>query len=71
MILNGGFVYLFIRTATKLTVFDAFLSVFPWFQRYYLGNAYHAAQIMAMRKERKKERIHNRILYLTETHLKK
>ncbi|MFH0894258.1 MAG: hypothetical protein V2A54_07470 [Bacteroidota bacterium] len=71
MAINGALAYLFLYTAKKLTVFDAFLSVFPWFQRYYLGGAYKALQIMTDKKERKKTRIFNKILLLTESNLKK
>ncbi len=42
---------LFVITAYNYTVLDAFLSVFPWFQRYYKGGANKAFNIAQKRKD--------------------
>jgi tetratricopeptide (TPR) repeat protein len=51
LLLNGGLVVLFIDTARKLSLFDATLSVLPWFYRYYTGGVKVTKDLAIERKE--------------------
>ncbi|MEZ5173865.1 MAG: hypothetical protein R2850_10260 [Bacteroidia bacterium] len=45
LLLTGAFLTLGIHTAIKYTLLDAFGSVLPWFQRYYMGGYNRAEKI--------------------------
>lgn len=49
-ILNIGLASLFVLTSYNYSVLDAVLSVYPWFQRYYIGGANKAYLIAEKRK---------------------
>ena len=58
LVLNGSLVVLFIDTARRLSLFDATLSVLPWFYRYYTGGI-KVTQDLALQK---KENLHKQNL---------
>ncbi|MBK8502181.1 MAG: hypothetical protein IPL46_08220 [Saprospiraceae bacterium] len=51
LVLNGALVLLFIDTARKLSLFDATLSILPWFYRYYTGGVQVTKDLAIKRKE--------------------
>lgn len=53
LLLNGALVMLFFDTARKISVFDATLSVLPWFYRYYTGGVKVTKDLAIARKEKK------------------
>ncbi|MEX1190253.1 MAG: hypothetical protein WED33_13420 [Bacteroidia bacterium] len=52
-LLTGAFLAIGISTAFRYTLFDAFGSVLPWFQRYYMGGYNRAERIAAERLKQK------------------
>lgn len=54
LLLTGGFMVLGIHTAIRYTLVDAFGSVLPWFQRYYMGG-YKRAERIATERLREKQ----------------
>ncbi|NND32113.1 MAG: hypothetical protein HKN76_05930 [Saprospiraceae bacterium] len=55
ILLNTGLTLLFIETARKLSLFDATLSVIPWFYRYYAGGAKLTKDLAIEKKQRRHE----------------
>ena len=53
--LNSALALLFIETAKKLSLFDATLSVIPWFYRYYAGGAKLTKDLAIAKKQRRHE----------------
>ena len=67
LVLNGALVMLFIDTARKLSLFDATLSVVPWFYRYYTGGVDVTRDLAIKRKENlHKQNLAQMIQVLTE-----
>jgi tetratricopeptide (TPR) repeat protein len=62
LLLNSAFVILFVVTAQNYSLFDAFISVFPWFERYYLGGVQHAGEIALEKEKLKKQVVYQRII---------
>ena len=62
LLLNSAFVILFMVTAQNYSLFDAFISVFPWFERYYIGGVQHADKIALEKRKLKKQIIYQRII---------
>jgi len=62
LLLNSAFIILFVVTAQNYSLFDAVISVFPWFERYYLGGVQHAGEIALKKKKLKKQIIYQRII---------
>ncbi len=56
LLLSAGLVVLMINTAVQFAVFDALISVGPWYQRYYTGG-FKKAEIIAQEKLYKKREI--------------
>jgi tetratricopeptide (TPR) repeat protein len=54
LLLTGGFLFLGINTVINYGLFNSFVSVFPWFQRYYMGG-YHRAERIAENRLREKQ----------------
>lgn len=54
LLLTGGFLFLGINTVINYGLFNSFVSVFPWFQRYYMGG-YHRAERIAEKRLREKQ----------------
>ncbi|MBL6963595.1 MAG: hypothetical protein ISR55_07220 [Bacteroidetes bacterium] len=69
-LLTAGFACLFIVTAKNLTPIDALLSVFPWFQRYYMGGFAKAEYIAILKKEEKKQQLFAEIMRLFDEIIK-
>ena len=57
LLLTGAFLALGINTAIKYTLVDAFGSVLPWFQRYYMGGFSRAERIAEDRLREKQDKI--------------
>jgi hypothetical protein len=53
LLLNGALALLFIDTARKLSLFDATLSVVPWFYRYYTGGVKVTKDLAIQKKEKR------------------
>jgi tetratricopeptide (TPR) repeat protein len=62
LVLTGSLVYLFYWVSAEYTLFDAFLSVYPWFQRYYAGGIRDAGKVTENRKNQKKAKLYSEIL---------
>lgn len=62
MILTGGLIALGIYSATQFTIFDAAISILPWYQRYYVGG-FKKAEIIAQNKlDKKRNAIYKQII---------
>ena len=62
MILNGILIFIFVNTTLNYTIFDAMLTVFPWFQRYYQGGFTRAKDIAMHKREDRRNEICRQIL---------
>jgi tetratricopeptide (TPR) repeat protein len=62
LILNGLLAFLFINTAINYSIWDAFFTVFPWFQRYYQGGFTRAENIARHRRDEKRQKVYREIL---------
>ncbi len=62
MALNAFLIWGFIHTWQTYSFIDSYISVFPWFQRYYIGSAIHARDIAEKKKARKKEKYFDEIV---------
>jgi len=60
--LTGGLMYLGIKMTQWYTLFDAVLTVGPWFQRYYQGGFIHAKQIAIEKKANNRNKYFNDII---------
>ena len=56
LVLSAALATLFIETARRLTLFDAIISVVPWFYRYYSGGAKLTLQLAEEKKKRRHEK---------------
>ncbi len=63
-LLTGAFLALGIHTAVKYTLVDAFGSVLPWFQRYYMGGFSRAERIAEDRLREKQNKIFSSLVHL-------
>lgn len=56
MILSAGLITLMIHTSIQFTIFDAIISIGPWYQRYYMGG-FKKAEVIAQEKLYKKREV--------------
>lgn len=61
-ILTGGLVVLFFATAVNYTFLDAFVSVMPYFQRYYFGGIKKAKATAIAKRENNKDKMVEKVL---------
>lgn len=54
-LLIGGLTTLFIYVQLQLSLVDAILSIYPWYQRYYIGGTDNAANAAIKRREEKRQ----------------
>lgn len=67
MLLAGGLITLGIYTSIQFTIFDAIISIGPWYQRYYTGG-FKKAEIIAQEKVyKKREVIYRQIIDIIAT----
>jgi len=64
LILTSGLTLLFIVTTKNYSLLDAFISVLPWINRYYVGGFTSAGHIAAQKIEEKKQKLYHEILLL-------
>lgn len=64
MAIIAGFGILYAYTAYTYSHFDAFISIFPWFQRYYVGGAKSAYRITYQKRDTKRKEVLTRIIAL-------
>ena len=62
MVLSLGLAVLTFRMATLYSVWDALLTVFPWWQRYYIGGYNSAEKIASARRDRNRANVF-RLIY--------
>jgi tetratricopeptide (TPR) repeat protein len=62
LLLTGGFLFLAVNTAVNYGIVHSMASVFPWFQRYYLGGYTRAGRIAEDRLSEKRDLIYQNIL---------
>jgi tetratricopeptide (TPR) repeat protein len=62
LLLTGGFLFLGINTVINYGVFNSFVSVFPWFQRYYMGGYHRAERIAEERLREKRDQVFQSII---------
>lgn len=62
-ILTSSLLALYFYTYSNYSFVDAFLSVFPWYQRYYFGGIQNAKENVEKRKNEKHLEVYNKILY--------
>jgi TM2 domain-containing membrane protein YozV len=62
LLLTGAFLALGISTAIRYSLVDAFGSVLPWFQRYYMGGYNRAERIAEERLREKQNKIFKGLL---------
>ncbi len=61
-IILGAFSGLFVIMQARYGTLSAFLAVFPWFQRYYVGGIKNAGRCAQLRREIKKNKMLNKAL---------
>jgi len=61
-LLVGGLEAVFILTSANVSLLDAYLSVFPWWQRYYSGGFKTAKKSAILRREKLKLELYQKIL---------
>jgi tetratricopeptide (TPR) repeat protein len=66
LILTGALGFLFINTAINYTLLDAFISVGPWYQRYYQGGFQNAERAAIQRREKEIALIYSGIMDIFE-----
>lgn len=66
LLLTGGLGLLTIYTSINYSVIDAFLSVFPWFFRYYQGGATNAEKKAIDKRKEKRAYAYNQLLKLVK-----
>lgn len=64
LLLSGGFWALYFYTASKYTLLDAILSIYPWFHRYYLGGFKKAGNLLEQKQQEQRNKILSEILEL-------
>jgi tetratricopeptide (TPR) repeat protein len=62
LFLVGGLSILFYDIAVNYTLLDAFISVFPWWERYYTGGSRNAYIVTSEKLNRKKDKLYKEIL---------
>jgi TM2 domain-containing membrane protein YozV len=62
LLLNASLITLSFVVAYNYTVFDAVISVVPWWLRYYRGGIYRAEKIAGSKKERVRNSLYNQVL---------
>jgi len=62
LLLTGGFLFLGINTAVNYGLLNSFVSVFPWFQRYYMGGYQRAGRIAEDRFREKQDAVFQSII---------
>jgi tetratricopeptide (TPR) repeat protein len=66
MVIVGGLFYLGLNSAINNGIFDAAITVYPWFQRYYMGG-YNKAETIAIAKiQEKRAQTYNNIISVLE-----
>jgi tetratricopeptide (TPR) repeat protein len=55
LVLNAGLMILYFNILTTFSIFDALITVFPWFQRYYLGGMQKAEKIAFEKNAEKRQ----------------
>jgi tetratricopeptide (TPR) repeat protein len=66
ILLTASLAGLFYFTATAYTILDAYITVFPWFQRYYLGGASKSYKSTVTRNKRIKDKAYLELLNIFE-----
>jgi tetratricopeptide (TPR) repeat protein len=61
-LLTSGFLALAVYTGYTYTIFEAIVSVFPWYQRYYIGGLKNAGLMAERKKEEKRAEIFQQLL---------
>lgn len=67
LIVTSGFMIIYLYTMQVYTIFDAVLSIYPWFHRYYMGGFFRAQELARQKKEQRKQDILYHILELHKT----
>ncbi len=62
MVLNGALLFALFNTAAAYTFWDALISVFPWYYRYYMGGIDNAVDSVEKRKRKKRSEIYEDLL---------
>lgn len=62
LLLNASLIALSIIVAYNYTLFDAVISVVPWWFRYYKGGIYHAEKIAESKKLKTRNLLYNQVL---------
>ncbi len=63
LLLTGGLAVLTVYVAVTFSLFDAFISILPWYQRYYTGGIKKAAIIAQSKTETKKATAYREIIH--------
>ena len=64
LLLNAAFAGLFYNTVVELSLFDATVSVFPWFLRYYAGGSKRAGAIALQKRNARHAAVFNSLVNL-------
>jgi len=66
MVLTGLLLFALLNTAAAYTFWDALISVFPWYYRYYMGGIDNAVDSVAKRKQKQRSEIYSELLKVVE-----
>ncbi len=66
LLLNAALLFALVNTAVTYTFWDAFISVFPWYYRYYTGGIENAEVSVKKQKQKRRARIYEEILQVLE-----
>ncbi len=62
LLLTGGLFTLGIHMSLKYTVLDAFLAIYPWFQRYHQGGSFNAKKYAIIKLQKNRSKTYKKIL---------
>lgn len=65
-LLTSALVAVFVNSAQSYNIFYALVSVMPWIQRYYTGGFTRAENLAKLKRQNKRNRVYNEILYLID-----
>jgi tetratricopeptide (TPR) repeat protein len=63
-LLTAGLVAVFVNSVNSYSIWYALVSVMPWIQRYYTGGFTRAEKLAKLKRQNKRNRVYNEVLYL-------
>ena len=65
-VLSMGLLFLAVETAVVYSLFDAVISVVPWYQRYFMGGYNNAENLAKIKLQNNRNEVYNKLLKVVE-----